>query len=71
MSTVTTILDPKTLFDRWFSNAIAQLEKLADGDGGTAGIMIVLPLYERYIYILRVGGAAGRSFYDVMAGDLR
>lgn len=70
MSTVTTILDPKILFDRWFSDAIAQLEKLENGDGGTAGMMVVLPLYERYIYILKARGAKGRSFHEVMASDL-
>jgi hypothetical protein len=64
----TTINDPRTLFDRWFNRAIALLEKLPDGDGGTAGMMIVLPLYERYIYIQ---GPAGRRFYKVMAADLQ
>jgi hypothetical protein len=69
--TCTTIVDPKTLFDRWFNNAIIQLEKLPDGDGGTAGLMVVLPLYERYIYIQRARGRAGRGFYKVMAADLQ
>jgi len=67
----TTINDPNTLFDRWFNRAIAVLEKLPDGDGGTAGMMVVLPLYERYIYIQRSTGPAGRGFYQVMAADLR
>ncbi|MFN3409914.1 MAG: hypothetical protein ACK45B_13010, partial [Limisphaerales bacterium] len=70
MST-TTINDPNTLFDRWFNRAIELLEKLPDGDGGTAGMMIVLPLYERYIYIQRSTDRAGRGFYEVMAADLQ
>lgn len=70
MSTVTTIADPKILFERWYSNAIAQLEKLEHGDGGTAGMMIVLPLYERYIYIVRARGANLCGKYNVMASDL-
>ena len=69
MSTTTTS-DPKILFERWFVSAIAKLEELSEGDGGTAGMMIVLPLYERYIFILRARGAAGR-YYEVMANDLQ
>lgn len=70
MSTAT-VADPQTLFDRWFNSAIAQLEKLPHGDGGTAGMMIVLPLYERYIYIQRAGGSPVLGFYNVMAADLQ
>jgi hypothetical protein len=66
----TTINDPHTLFERWFNRAIAVLEELPDGDGGTAGLMVVLPLYERYIYIQRAIGPASRGFYEVMATDL-
>jgi hypothetical protein len=69
MSTATTIGDPKTLFERWFGNAIVQLEKMENADGGTAGMMIVLPLYERYIYI--VSTARERDFYECMAKDLQ
>ena len=54
--------DPKTLFERWYSKAIAQLEKMENADGGTAGMMIVLPLYEGYIYIL----TATRPDIDIM-----
>jgi hypothetical protein len=35
VSTATKIDDPKTLFERWFSNAIDQLEKMENKDGGT------------------------------------
>ena len=52
MGIVTSEVDPKTLFDRWFARAISQLEKMENGDGGTAAMMIVLPLFERYIDIL-------------------
>jgi hypothetical protein len=70
MSAITTIADPKILFDRWFVKAIAQLEKLENGDGGTAGMMVVLPLYERYIYILKTRDKSKRKFYEIMAADL-
>jgi hypothetical protein len=66
----TTINDPHTLFERWFNRAVAVLEKLPDGDGGTAGLMVVLPLYERYICIQKAAGPSGRGFYEVMATDL-
>jgi hypothetical protein len=71
MSTVTSVVDPKILFARWFEAAITQLEKLKDGDGGTAGMMIVLPLFERYINILRANDAARREFYTIMAAELK
>jgi hypothetical protein len=35
VSTATKIDDQKTLFERWFSNAIDQLEKMENKDGGT------------------------------------
>lgn len=68
MSGVTTINDPTILFDRWFNKAIIQLEKLENADGGTAGMMIILPLYDRYIHIMEERGKSGR--YKVMAADL-
>jgi hypothetical protein len=44
--------DPDALWTRWFGSALTLLEKLPHGDGGMAGLMVVLPLYERYIHIL-------------------
>ena len=51
MSTFKKIADSKVLFQRWFGNAIKKLEEMENQDGGTAGMMIVLPLYERYVQI--------------------
>jgi len=51
MSTFEKIADSKVLFQRWFGNAIKKLEEMENQDGGTAGMMIVLPLYERYVQI--------------------
>jgi len=62
MSTAPSISDPKTLFDRWFEQPIAQLQKLDNEDGGTAGMMIVLPLFERYITILNQDALGIRSW---------
>ena len=69
LTTAAKIDDPKTLFERWFSNAIARLEKMENADGGTAGMMIVLPLYERYIHILTATKKG--KFYENMATDLK
>ena len=71
MSSITSVVDPKILFYRWFDKAISQLEKLENGDGGTAGMMVVLPLFERYIDILEANDTAGRKRYDIMATELR
>ena len=71
MSTSTSISDPKTLFDRWFEQPIAQLRKLDNEDGGTAGMMIVLPLFERYIQILEMSDTSGRSRFQIMADELK
>jgi len=71
MSTSTSISDPKTLFDRWFEQPIAQLQKLDNEDGGTAGMMIVLPLFERYIEILKMSDTSGRAWYQIMADELK
>jgi len=65
------ISDPKTLFHRWFETPIAQLEKLENEDGGTAGMMIVLPLFERYIHILKIHDTSGRTKYQIMADELK
>jgi len=62
MSTETSISDPNILFDRWFEQPIAQLQKLDNEDGGTAGMMIVLPLFERYITILNQDAFGIRSW---------
>src|SRR5437764_13854006 len=70
MSTWTSIQDPQILFERWFDRPIALLEKLDNGDGGTAGMMIVLPLFERYIDILRMNDKSGRKKYEIMASEL-
>jgi hypothetical protein len=35
VNTATKRDDPKTLFERWFSNGIDQLEKMENKDGGT------------------------------------
>ena len=71
MSTLKSVSDPKTLFERWFERAISQLEKLENGDGGTAGMMVVLPLFERYITILTNNSTSGLKFYDIMASELQ
>jgi hypothetical protein len=71
MSTVASISDPKSLFDRWFEQPMALLEKLDNQDGGTPGLMIVLPLFERYIQILKNNDTSGRSWYQIMADELK
>ncbi len=71
MSTSISISDPKTLFDRWFEQPIARLRKLDNEDGGTAGMMIVLPLFERYIQILKMSDRSGRTWYQIMADELK
>jgi hypothetical protein len=71
MSTSISISDPKTLFYRWFERPIGELEKLENQDGGTAGLMIVLPLLERYIEILKMGDTSGRTWYQLMASELK
>ncbi len=71
MSIATSITDPKILFQRWFDNAIAQLEKLENGDGATAGMMIALPLHERYIDVLESNDTSRRERYEIMAAELQ
>lgn len=71
MSTSISVSDPKTLFNRWFERPIAELQKLDNEDGGTAGMMIVLPLFERYIEILKTGDTSGRGKYAIMADELK
>ena len=71
MSSSTSISDPKTLFDRWFEQPIARLRKLDNEDGGAAGMMIVLPLFERYIQILKMSDTSGRSWFQIMADELK
>ena len=71
MSIVTSVVDPKTLFDRWFDKAIAKLEELESGDGGTTGMMVVLPLFERYIDILEANDTSQRERYEIMAAELQ
>jgi hypothetical protein len=71
MSTSNSVSDPKTLFYRWFEIPIAELEKIENHDGGTAGMMIVLPLFERYIENLKMGDTSGRTWYELMASELK
>lgn len=40
---------PLEKFEGWFVKAIDKLKELPEGDGAFAALMIVLPLYERYI----------------------
>lgn len=65
------VTDPKTLFERWFESAIAKLRDLPNGDGGTAGLMVVLPLFERYISILLANEKSGRGYYEIMSAELQ
>ena len=71
MGSVTSEVDPMVLFDRWFDRAISQLEKMENGDGGTAGMMIVLPLFERYVDILEENDPSGRKRYEILASELQ
>jgi hypothetical protein len=64
------INDPRTLLDRWFGAAIHALQALPSGDGAIGGMMIVLPLFERYIQIKKNTDASGRRFYEIMAAEL-
>jgi hypothetical protein len=40
---------PSERFKGWFVESVAKLRELPEGDGAFATMMIVLPLYERYI----------------------
>ena len=40
---------PLEKIEGWFVRAIDKLDELPEGDGAFAALMIVLPLYERYI----------------------
>jgi hypothetical protein len=62
--------DPKVLLDRWYSAPIRKLECLPHGDGAIAGVMIVLPLFERYIHIKKSKDTSGRNFYQIMADEV-
>jgi hypothetical protein len=61
--------DPKILFERWFEAAFEKLATLPKGDGGIAGLMIALPLFERYVHH-RKKQLGWTSFYQVMAHEL-
>jgi hypothetical protein len=61
--------DPKTLFERWFDAAFEKLSSLPEGDGAIAGLMIALPLFERYVHV-RKKQLGWSSFYHVMAHEL-
>src|SRR5205814_6314038 len=52
---------------------IALLNKLDNRDGGTAGLLIMLPLFERYIEILHVNDKSKpkRDWYQIMADELK
>ena len=67
-----TIDDAGTLFGRWFEAPIFALQKnLENGDGAIAALMVVLPLYERYIHVmLQVTADPKPSFYQLMADKL-
>jgi hypothetical protein len=71
MSNVISVTDSKILFERWFERAISKLQELPEGDGGTAGLMVVLPLFERYVSILKKNSTSGSSFFEIMAADLQ
>lgn len=62
--------DPKILFDRWFDSAFERLSTLPEGDGAIAGMMIALPLFERYIHVKKKTIGGGWSFYQIMASEL-
>lgn len=44
-----TTATPLEKFEGWFVKVIDKLKELPEGDGAFAALMIVLPLYERYI----------------------
>jgi hypothetical protein len=66
-----TIDDPGTLFKRWFEASVLALQKnLKDGDGAIAALMVVLPLYERYIHVTRNLSAEPKpAFCQLMASE--
>ena len=68
-----TIDDAGTLFGRWFEASIFALQKnLKHGDGAIAALMVVLPLYERYIHIMLQTAADPKpKFYELMAQKLQ
>lgn len=40
---------PLERFEAWFARPVEKLAELTEGDGAFAALMILLPLYERYI----------------------
>lgn len=62
--------NPKELLDRWYGAPIKKLECLPHGDGAIAGMMIVLPLFERYIHIKKIKDTSGKKFYQIMADEI-
>lgn len=63
------ITDPQKLFDRWFDQAFDVLRVFDDGDGATAGMMMALPLFGRYIEVLKLRNPS-KGFYEIMAAEL-
>lgn len=40
---------PLKRFEGWFVRSVDKLEEMPEGDGAFAALMVVMPLYERYI----------------------
>jgi hypothetical protein len=64
---------PMERFQGWFVRAIEKLDELPEGDGAFAALMIILPLYERYVVakLKLAGKAAGDAEKQAeMSSDL-
>src|SRR5665213_2816205 len=64
---------PMERFQGWFVRAIEKLDELPEGDGAFAALMIVLPLYERYVVAklkLAGKGASDAEKQAEMSSDL-
>lgn len=64
------IKDPDHLFNKWFRAPFGSLEALSGGDGALVMLMMILPLYERYLDAAMRNAAEKRRFYTVMSDDL-
>jgi len=62
--------DPRVLFERWFDAAFLSLFALPDGDGAIAGMMVALPLFERFIHVKMRAVGGGWTFYQHLASEL-
>ena len=48
--TITIEVSPEEKFQKWYLNSLQMLQdKMNHGDGGLAALMIVMPLFERYL----------------------